>query len=92
MTDEELAAIEARVNAATKGPWSASIDNFDPDHSKLEAVVDNEQVDILFTMETGYEDSLEAHKSQAYKDAQFIAAARTDVPRLLAAVRKLRNG
>jgi hypothetical protein len=53
MTEDELKAIEKRVNAATPGPWT-----------------------------TG------AGKIQ---DRTFIAAARTDVPTLVAEVRRMRK-
>ncbi len=58
MTPLDLDAIEARCDAATRGPWKVDLDVFDK-------------------------------QGQELRDATFIAAARTDVPALLALVREL---
>jgi hypothetical protein len=66
ITPERLAEIEARVNAATPGPWV---------HDEFWGVVDP-----VFVDEDGH---------LAPQDMKFIAAAREDVPDLIARVREL---
>lgn len=61
-----LNEIEARANAATEGPWEASMD-------RVEHAGDSEYA-------VAYDVARE-------EDAEFIAAARTDVPDMAAALR-----
>ena len=61
-----LNEIEARANAATEGPWEASMDRVE---------------------HTGDSQYAVAYDVAREEDAEFIAHARTDLPRLLAAVR-----
>jgi len=75
MTDEELTAIEARANAATREPWSVG-DAYVPTAS-LSAV-------------SVYGMGMEIAECQMPEDGTFIAAARVDVPALVAEVRRLR--
>lgn len=70
MTDQELAAIEARVNAATAGPWEAYC-NYDECWTLDGPIANGPDM-----MPKG--------------DAIFIAHARTDVPALVAEVRRLK--
>lgn len=83
MTDEELNAIEARAAAATPGPWwvyddgrSAGVVNGDGStyHRPYRAMICGGDA------HEGYFDG---------PDADFIAHARTDVPALVAEVRRL---
>jgi hypothetical protein len=71
MTALNLDAIEARANAATKGPWDL--------HRKgiLAGVTDPDG------------DGYIAEPPLRWTDAEFIAAARQDVPALVAEVRRL---
>ena len=66
----DLDAIEARVNAATDGPWEAYPDG------------------LVWTKVPRIGDPVSG--SVLPEDAEFIAAARTDVPALVAEVRRLR--
>ena len=75
MTDEELAAIESRANAATREPWIVG-DAYVPTAS-LSAV-------------SVYGMGMEVAECQMDTDGAFIAAARVDVPALIAEVRSLR--
>ena len=70
----DLDAIEARVNAATPGPWTGTV------NQGVEAGADP-------VFETGCNCCTEPTLSEA--DAAFIASARTDVPALIARVREL---
>ena len=79
MTPERLAEIEARANAATQGPWEwhpymgSGATLAKPNHPFHE-------LNILKTTDDW---------PPVAADAEFIAAARTDVPALLAEVRRL---
>ena len=74
MTPADLAEIEARLNAATPGPWRLAIacDEYGQDESKS-------------TVRAGYVDVCMADNA----DATFIAHAPTDIAALLAEVRRL---
>lgn len=77
MTPEQLAAIRARLDAATPGPWALGHDT-DPNGAWFaEILVPSQHLAAL-----GYIDSSRA-------DAEFIAAARTDLEQLLAEVDRL---
>ena len=81
MTTERLAEIEARANAATQGPWEwhpymgSGATLAKPNHPFHE-------LNILKTTDDW---------PPVAADAEFIAAARTDVPALLAEVRRLQD-
>ena len=75
MTEEELTAIEKRANAATREPWIVG-DVYVPTAS-LSAV-------------SVYGMGMEVAECQMDTDGAFIAAARVDVPALIAEVRRLR--
>lgn len=79
-TNERLAEIQARVNAATEGPWRTR--EHDPD----------DRSDVL----TAWHDPEDARGywvicEHAGPDAEFIAHAREDVPWLLAELVRLRG-
>lgn len=78
--DERLRGIQERADAATEGPWEA--DHIDPS-------VWSPQIIVLgnYTAADGY-DSPAWHDGTT-TDRDFIAAARTDVPWLLAEVARL---
>lgn len=98
-TGLDTAEIEARLAAATEGPWAADLDIFDCEECEIEACVSNMGTTILFTSGTdqntrGSDSEREAawiaaDKSQELKDAAFIAHARTDIPALLAEIDRL---
>lgn len=76
----DLEAIEARSNAATAAPWEAVCDSTRPD---------------IYTKsrDGGYMDEghlLSMSKYENCDDAEFIAKARTDIPALIAEIRRLR--
>lgn len=77
LTDQQLSGIEARANAATPGPWCT--DSWEIyQGAEYEAGAEW----IGETCRAGEMDDSRA-------DAEFVAAARTDVPALLAEVRRL---
>ncbi len=87
MTPDELAAIEARANAATPGPWTEHADgSLPPDPRKIRYVRAPNGAAIASFLRT---QGLDPH--EALMNGVFIAAARTDVPALVAEVRRLRD-
>lgn len=76
-----MAAIEGRANAATPGPWVVVPRNpdIDPDYPPFVGFVRNE---------AGWWDDDSTLLSS--ENAEFIAHARTDIPALVAEVRRLR--
>ena len=84
LTDAELAAIEARAEAATPGPWTSAYHHGSP--------YKRQELRMLFgghggALVRGARD----YAVLTAPDAHFVAAARTDIPRLVAEVRRLRR-
>lgn len=77
LTDKEIAEIKAREEAATEGPWS---------HEGSGNVYTGS---ILAISSCGGEYG--CHETLPQDDAHFIAHARTDIPRLLDEVERLRD-
>jgi hypothetical protein len=79
MSEDELRAIEARCNAATKGPWQSFIEGRDhvagSDFIRTGGL-DDQCPDIELSGAT-------------HADQDFIAHARQDVPALIAEIRRL---
>ena len=78
ITPERLNEITVCTNAATRGPWRAYTDYEDPYVSAGDLV---HTIDYLMDESHGVE--------QGFRDAQFIAHARTDMEDLVAEVRRL---
>jgi hypothetical protein len=76
LSEPELQAIEQRAAAATEGPWAARFDG-----QRQGIFVAHREV-VLFDV---------GHVRPSTPDADFIAAARADVPRLLREVRRLQR-
>jgi hypothetical protein len=72
MTPEDLAAVEARANAATPGPWMITHDG-----------------GLIVKSDAGFICDFACGTGTHAHDANFIATARTDVPLLLAEVKRL---
>lgn len=103
LTDGELAAIEGRAAAATPGPWyvrqldddhAASLVAVStvPDTGRAERWPDFEASEIvaatLIQFPSRYVDCADERWNV---NAEFIANAREDVPRLIAEIRRLRS-
>ena len=78
LTNGELDAMQARCDAATPGPWRLIGDSFDPPEW---FVVTEDGCEVIL----GPTDAMPVNSN-----AEFIAHARTDTPRLIAEVRRLR--
>jgi hypothetical protein len=76
VTRDELEAIKARAAAATEGPWEAYSSSCCPDMGGVSS--SKYRVHAAELGNVGHPALLE--------DAEFMAAARTDVPRLIAAL------
>lgn len=82
LTPEDLAKIEARVDAATEGPW-----HWSERHKRiLEALVSEKTEVCNFGTDYDYYPT-EGAPPQEY-DKVFIAHAREDIPALIAALRE----
>jgi hypothetical protein len=77
-TEQQLAEIEARANAATTGPWCT-------DGAEIYRGTEYEPGISQWVGETCRPDESDGGRA----DATFAAAARTDVPTLLAEIRRL---
>lgn len=88
----DLDAIETRTNAATPGPWKRFDNGVDNAcDARIGSVVEapGRVADGRVRRVASVTDW--AGGSQPKKDADFIAAARTDVPTLIAEIRRLRE-
>lgn len=88
MDDAELKAIENRCQAASPGPWKAFVEG--RDHWGGDAFIrvsdDDDEPDMYVSRATS--GGLRPAPSD---DLDFIAAARQDIPNLLAEIRQLRS-
>jgi hypothetical protein len=81
ISDAELDAIEARSNAATPGPWKSYLEGRDHKSGS----------DFIMTGEDANRGEDIELTGVSHADQDFIAAARQDVPRLVAEVRRLKR-
>lgn len=102
LSDEDLAAIERRAGAASSGPWF--VRRLDDDHAmNLVAVStapdgpagerwpDFDHGQIIAATLVQHPRYVDTADERWDENAEFIASARTDVPRLLAEIRRLRQ-
>jgi hypothetical protein len=86
--DSELDAIEARCQAASPGPWRAFVEGRDhwggDDFIRVSDLGEEPDMYVSRAAEAGLRPASPA-------DLDFIAAARQDIPKLLAEVRRLRS-
>ena len=92
LTDAEIDAIEERANAATPGPWAAygpmELHGGAYLYTEIMTAPDN----LPQIGETDSEGLMTARNRDNHEnDAEFMAHARTDVPRLIATIRALRK-
>jgi hypothetical protein len=76
LSDEEIAAIKARLERATAGPWRSFIEG-------------REKISGSSFIMTGGEDIYLTGTTDA--DQDFIAHARQDIPELIAEIERLRS-
>lgn len=89
LTEERLLTIKVRAEAATPGPWRVKCEILEADECGNATAempyVSTEDKAICVLYGRGHDDA------NAHEDAAFIAAAREDVPALLAEVERLRT-
>lgn len=84
MTTNPLDALQARADAATKGPWLARDCKPCTERGRLEVNIYDHTGNFQITT---WCDDDEFHRP----DAEFIAHAREDVPKLVAALRSIED-
>lgn len=99
LTTEEIEAIRKRAENATEGPWEQlnGVDIFTPLNITTNHDVASDHNDgwhiatcVGFTTTVDGEE-IELDYTEVEANAEFIAAARSDIPKLLAEVERLRN-
>jgi hypothetical protein len=83
ITDDELAAMKARIKATTPGPWTSYFEG--RDHFSGDSVIQTSTQGIYITA-----DDYAGGGGHFAADQDFIAHARQDMPRLIAEVERLR--
>lgn len=97
MTDEELKAIEALVEATTPGPWREDDCNIicgplaDARMAAVMAKIEGRPYDKEHIRFDAFVATTQQRHEESDADARFIAAARTAVPALIAALRAERR-
>ena len=103
MTDLDLAAIQARADAATEGPWEAEIgESIEVNAGTAKTVWDETGrfgkparswrfTDRILEVECEDSDLPDDDYAIVAANATFIAHARTDIPALIAEVKALRT-
>ncbi len=76
MTDKELKEIEHRANQATKGPWKAYIEDRDHESGSSFIMTAGSDIELIGATEADYD---------------FIAHVRQDIPKLLQALKELKQ-
>lgn len=84
--DAELDVIEARCKAASPGPWKSFVEGRDHMSGDDFIRVGGDEPDMYVSRHTS-----SGLRPASAEDLDFIAAARQDIPRLLAEVKRLRS-
>jgi hypothetical protein len=87
MTEQRMNEVQARLDAATPGPWSAD----DGSHGPFIAACGRQGSWWQVVGQGGRGEYREYDDRRAKADAHFIAAARTDLRDALAALRRVRD-
>jgi hypothetical protein len=91
LSDDELDRMEARTEASLPGPWEAFVegrDHLGGDDFIRTGGLDDDAPDMYVTLDHW---NSEPARPAGPAVLDFIAAARQDVPRLIAEVRRLRR-
>lgn len=96
LTNEQLKEIEERAASATPGPWQSYWVNRQGQRTARSVVsfrpADNPKVDIKIADCFSQKQMLgEINQLDCLANAEFMACARTDVPELIAEVRRLKK-
>src|SRR5690625_2575930 len=89
MKPEELEAIRKRAEVATTAPWKVESGEFSGDNWLITYTgADVDGVEYFVTTDSVRGSEMDGDTAS---DAQFIAHARTDIPKLLAEIDRLSN-
>ena len=91
LTDDELERLQELAEAALPGPWEAFVegrDHYSGDDFIRTGGLDDSAPDLYVSV--SYWDNEQPRRVRA-ADLDFIAAARRDVPRLVAEIKRLRK-
>ena len=88
LTNDDLEAIMARCQAASRAPWSCPTPGSRFHHTVVSKGENPKSVLVAHTFLHG---SLSPPAPQAHNNADFIAHARTDIPRLVHEIEALRH-
>ncbi|MBP0448456.1 hypothetical protein J5Y04_02670 [Kitasatospora sp. RG8] len=92
LTDDELTAIERRAAAAAPGPWKAHLEGQGiGGESFIQVRPDADPDDEIYVRRYVGNAELGSRHPELHADLEFIASARSDVPRLVAEVRRLQG-
>ncbi|MGV9265912.1 hypothetical protein ACWDRR_14780 [Kitasatospora sp. NPDC003701] len=91
LTEEDLSAMERRAAAAAPGPWAAWLEGrHGSGDSFIQVRPEADREDEIYVSRFVEGAQLADRDPRLDADLDFIAAARQDVPRLIAEVRRLR--
>jgi hypothetical protein len=97
ISDKELLAIQRRVEAATPGEWQVANDGVRKRGNSIRTAWNHPQlhgphpvVTLAVGIKSAKDPSAYMAVSMSPEDAEFIAHARTDVPKLLAEINRLK--
>lgn len=88
LSDEDLAAIEARVAATTEGPWRVGL-TWDKKEETLSVEAGHRDIVLVYS-HPGVSPISGGSESEGIGNKYFIAHAREDVPALVAEIRRMR--
>ncbi|WP_406206012.1 hypothetical protein OH807_31975 [Kitasatospora sp. NBC_01560] len=90
LTEDELTAMERRAAAAAPGPWQAWLEGQGiGGESFIQVQPASDVEDEMYLRRFVEGDAVPSRDPRLHADLEFIAAARADVPRLIAEVRRL---
>ena len=90
LTADEIEVIAARAEAASPGPWRASIEGRDHLSGDTVILVGDRSTDKAWDMYV-WRDAGDGQRFASEADLDFIAHARQDIPLLITEVRRLRS-
>lgn len=92
LSEKELLAIEARAKAATPGPWNIEVTNDGERINLFSGELEHRNGVTVADWIAEFEKDCTDHSVEEMEaNAWFVSKSRTDIPRLIEAVRMLRE-